>query len=281
MTPPPPAGGTATAGRLGRAGQVAPRIPRRTSGPARGRAGTALPPTRGPRQAPPVLQTLRRLPDARVVDGLLRGRAWIALIAVALLGIVFMQVSLLKLNSGISRAVTQADLLERQNSQLRAAVSGLDAEARIEETASLTGLHMPAAGDVRYLDARQADPARAARSITPPDRVRAATIRARTQGVTATATTGTATANPATAAAPSTTTSQPATTATTTSTTPASTAGAGTTAATTAPSSSASTSSTPASVAAPASASATPAPTAAPTATTATTGAAAAPEGGG
>jgi cell division protein FtsL len=178
--PPPPLGGTATAGRLGGA-QVAPRIPRRTSGP--GRRGATAPrtvPTAPIRTAPPFVQSLLRLPDARLLDRLLRGRAWIALVAVALLGIVFMQVSLLKLNSQISRDVASADTLERQNSQLRAAVSGLDAEARIQETAALTGLQMPAAGDVRYLDARQADAARAARSITPPDSVRAAAIRAAT-----------------------------------------------------------------------------------------------------
>ncbi|HYY06850.1 MAG TPA: hypothetical protein VE997_09725, partial [Candidatus Limnocylindria bacterium] len=143
MTPPPSAGGSATAGRLGRTGHVAPRIPRRTSGPARPRTATVPPPTPRPRQAPPFLQTLRRVPDARVLDRLLRGRAWIALIAVALLGIVFMQVSLLKLNAGISRAVSQSDVLERENSQLRAAISGLDAEAHIEETAAVTGLKMP------------------------------------------------------------------------------------------------------------------------------------------
>jgi cell division protein FtsL len=216
MTPPPSAGGTATAGRLGRAGQVAPRIPRRTSGPSRPRTAAAPPHTPRPRQAPPVLQTLRRVPDARVLDRLLRGRGWIALIAVALLGIVFMQVSLLKLNAGISRAVSQSDGLERDNSELRAAISGLDAEARIQDTAALTGMKMPAAGDVRYLDARQVDAARAARSITPPDRTRAATIQARLQGLSTTSTT-TSTAAPATTATASTTGTAP-TTSTSTST---------------------------------------------------------------
>jgi hypothetical protein len=177
--PPPPAGGATTAGRLGRT-QVAPRIPRRTSGPSRGqgRGPAARPAPPRARTAPPVVQTLRRLPDARLLDRLLRGRAWIALVAVALLGIVFMQVSLLKLNAGISQAVGRSDALTRENAQLRTAISGLDADARIQETASLTGLQMPAAGDVRYLDARQADAERAARSITEPDRAKAAAIDA-------------------------------------------------------------------------------------------------------
>jgi hypothetical protein len=272
MTPPPSAGGTATAGRLGRAGQVAPRIPRRTSGPARPRTATVPPPTPRPRQAPPVLQTLRRVPDARVLDRLLRGRGWIALIAVALLGIVFMQVSLLKLNAGISRAVSQSDGLERDNSQLRAAISGLDVEARIQETAALTGLKMPAAGDVRYLDARQVDAARAARSITPPDRTRSATIRARIQGVATTATSTTGTATAATTA-PTTTSGTPTSTATSTSTGGSTTASSTTSGTTPAPTTSSTTAG---------GASATPPPATAPTATTATattstTGATAAP----
>src|SRR3954447_13666847 len=106
MTPPSPTGGTATAGRLGRAGHVAPGAPRRTAGaPGARRRGAepAAPPKARGRAPPGALARLRRVPDARVLDRLLRGRAWIPLVAVGLLGIVFMQVSLLKLNAGISR----------------------------------------------------------------------------------------------------------------------------------------------------------------------------------
>ena len=49
-----------------------------------------------------VFERLRALPESRFVDRLLRGRAWIWLIGLMLGGIVAMQVSLLKLNSGIS-----------------------------------------------------------------------------------------------------------------------------------------------------------------------------------
>jgi cell division protein FtsL len=175
MTPPSHAG-AATAGRL-RPGP-APRIPRRVSGPSRRpAAGAARRPAASQREVP-ALAALRRLSDARLLDRLLRGRAWIAIIAAALLGIVFMQVSLLKLNAGISRAVAQSDALTRQNAELRGEISGLDADTRIQAAAGQTGLVMPAAGDVRYLDARQADAARAARSITAPDQARADAIQA-------------------------------------------------------------------------------------------------------
>ena len=103
-----------------------------------------------------------RVGDARLLDRLVRGRAWIALIAVGLMGIVFMQVSLLKLNAGIGRAVTAADTFERQNSSLREDISKLDSGERIQAVAAKLGMVMPAAGDVHYLDGRGADGARAA-----------------------------------------------------------------------------------------------------------------------
>ena len=170
MTPPPSNAGTATAGRL-RTG-TAPRAPRRASGPAvrrrpAGRAG-------GSAAAPGRFEVfVRGLPDARWLDRLLRGRAWIALVACALMGIVFMQVSLLKLNSGISRAVTAADTLERQNSQLRADVSSLEGENRVQDAAARSGLVLPGRrrGDLprraprqrRPRGERDPDPGRAAR----------------------------------------------------------------------------------------------------------------------
>ena len=77
-----------------------------------------------------------RVGDARVLDRLVRGRAWIAIMAVGLMGIVFMQVSLLKLNAGISRAVTAADTFDRQNSSLREDISKLDSGERIQAVAA-------------------------------------------------------------------------------------------------------------------------------------------------
>jgi hypothetical protein len=130
--------------------------------------------------------TAMRVGDARVLDRLVRGRAWIAIIAAGLLGIVFMQVSLLKLNAGISRAVTAADTLERQNSSLRGDISNLDSGERIQAVAAKLGMVTPAAGDVHYLDGREANGARAAASIKPPDPV-TATAAAATAAATTTA----------------------------------------------------------------------------------------------
>jgi outer membrane biosynthesis protein TonB len=153
----------------------APRSPRRVSGPARapraalaGAAGAAV-------ARPPLSLRLgrraMRVGDARVLDRLVRGRAWIAIVAAALIGIVFMQVSMLKLNAGVSRAVTAADTLERQNSILRADISKLDSGERIQDAALNSGMVTPPAGDVRYLDGERADAARASASIKPPSPV--------------------------------------------------------------------------------------------------------------
>jgi cell division protein FtsL len=149
----------------------APRVSRRISGPARPAYAGA------PAAARPFAlrlgATAMRVGDARLLDRLVRGRAWIALVAVGLMGIVFMQVSLLKLNAGISRAVTAADTLDRQNSTLRGDISNLDSAERIQSVAAKLGMITPAAGDVHYLDGRQADGARAAASIKPPNPVSA------------------------------------------------------------------------------------------------------------
>ena len=93
----------------------APRLPRRVSGPA---PKPRIVPGR-PRPATPVRDTgafaarVRALPDARLLDRLLRSRAWIWLLGVLLGGIVAMQVSLLGMNAGISESVTRTTDLQR------------------------------------------------------------------------------------------------------------------------------------------------------------------------
>jgi cell division protein FtsL len=144
--------------------------------PAAGRArrvsGPMRPAPAGPavrRGTTGVFERIRALPETRFVDGLLRGRAWIWLIGVLLGGIVAMQVSLLKLNAGISRAVTTAGTLERQNADLEAQIARLSSSERIRATALEEGMVIPSAGEVEFLRARpQRDPSRAARRYTAP-----------------------------------------------------------------------------------------------------------------
>jgi hypothetical protein len=194
MTPPATAATTGHRSRTVRRGP-SPRAPRRVSGRTRppraalAGAGAAV-------ARPPLSLRLgrraMRVGDARVLDRLVRGRSWIAIVAAALIGIVFMQVSMLKLNAGVSRAVTAADTLDRQNSTLRADISRLDSGERVQGAAANLGMTTRPAGDVHYLDAARANAARAAASIKPPSPVVPAAPTLGAAATSATAPTGTA-----------------------------------------------------------------------------------------
>lgn len=104
-----------------------------------------------------------------LLDRLLRGRAWIAFVGVLLVGVVFVNVSLLEMNRGITRATERASALKRENADLRLRVARLASSERIQRAAAERGFVLPAPGDVRYLRAdRGADARQAARRIAPP-----------------------------------------------------------------------------------------------------------------
>jgi cell division protein FtsL len=142
--------------------------PRRVSGPARGKART----TGATVAAPPALAlriggAVHGLAEHHFLDRLIRGRAWIGILAVGLMGIVFMQVSMLRLNAGIGTAVEKSATLERQNSAMRAEISELSSGERIAAEALQLGLFLPQ-GTPRYLHAGSMDARRAAASISAP-----------------------------------------------------------------------------------------------------------------
>ena len=119
-----------------RAPQPARRPVRRASGPVR----TATP-ARTPR-------------GARVLDALLTGRAWIALVGVLLAGIVFFNVDLLRMNRDITQMADKAAGVKRENDRLRHDYARLASSERIQEAAAALGLVYPAAGQVRYLQSK-------------------------------------------------------------------------------------------------------------------------------
>jgi hypothetical protein len=144
----------------------APARPRRVSGPLRPAPAAGAAVRRG---TTGVFERIRALPETRFVDGLLRGRAWIWLIGLLLGGIVAMQVSLLKLNAGISRAVTTSATLERQNADLEAGIARMSSGDRVRAEALEEGMVSPLPGGVEYLTARgERDATRAARRMQPP-----------------------------------------------------------------------------------------------------------------
>jgi hypothetical protein len=140
---------------------------RRVSGPLRPLPAAA--PAGVRRGSTGVFERIRALPETRLVDGLLRGRAWIWLIGVLLGGIVAMQVSLLKLNAGISRAVTTASTLERQNADFEAQIARVSSGDRVRDTALAEGMVTPPPGSIEFLRARpDRDGALAPRRMEPP-----------------------------------------------------------------------------------------------------------------
>jgi cell division protein FtsL len=178
-----PSGERAVRGEAGAAqARVAARRAVRARGSARGASARTGP--RGPAAAAvgisaavavpirvlnaPFARSLRAR-TARVLDALLSGRGWIALIGVLLVGIVFFNVDLLRMNRDIARNAEKASALKRHNARLRLDVARLGSSERIQKAAADLGLVLPAPGQVRYLKARPAlDARRAAKRITEP-----------------------------------------------------------------------------------------------------------------
>jgi cell division protein FtsL len=157
---------------------------------------------------------VRALPDHALLDRIVRGRAWIPLLGVLLAGIVAMQVEVLKLNAGIGRSLERATALQAQNELLRAGVTRLSDEQRIERIAAQMGMVMPAPEQMRFLNTGSASVVKALSAIKAPDatgfEAALPTIGApaAAQGPAANAGVGTAPTTTATAGAPSTTDTQ-------------------------------------------------------------------------
>jgi hypothetical protein len=101
-------------------------------------------------------EKISRIPDHRVVDRLLRGRACILIIGLMLGGIVAMQVSLLRLNSGISNAVMTKNTLSDQNMLLQKQIAQVGSGDSGDAAAAI-GMIDPPAGQQRFLTTRGLD----------------------------------------------------------------------------------------------------------------------------
>jgi hypothetical protein len=91
------------------------------------------------------------LPDHPLLDRVVRGRAWIAVLGVMLAGIVAMQIEVLKLGASIGRSLQRGTSLQSRNEQLRASVAELGDGQRIERLAATMGMVMPAPNGVGFL----------------------------------------------------------------------------------------------------------------------------------
>jgi hypothetical protein len=146
--------------------------PRRVSGPARKPLADLPARRRSPEYAGIALgltEALSRLSEHRLLDRLIRGRAWIALVAFALIGIVTLQLGLLKLNAGIGHTLQREASLQRENAALSIENSELAAGDLVESSASHMGMEMVPVGALRFLTARPgADAGRAAAALRAP-----------------------------------------------------------------------------------------------------------------
>lgn len=258
----PPAAATVAARRAAaaparhRAAPSPTRPHRRVSGPAQpARTRPARPPRpvavpRRPARTADLplgaraLDWLRALPEHRLLDRLIGGRVWIVLLGTLLVGIVTLQLTLLRLNAGIGRAIEQNSSLQQSNAALRLQISQESDADRVMALASQMGYVMPPQGSPRFLAASSGDAGRALVTMRVPD-PSAASIATSTTGAAAsgtvaapaigTATSGTAIAGTTTTTGTTTGATAPAATQTTQAQ-PASGAAAGATApATTAP----------------------------------------------
>jgi cell division protein FtsL len=140
--------------------------PRRISGPA-SREGASRPVRRRAGEqvglAYGLLASLESLPRRLPLGG----RTWIALVAFALIGIVTLQLGLLKLNAGIGRAIEHQALLQRENAALSIENSELAASDRITAQATRLGMQFAPADALRFLRAPTAgEAARAAAALS-------------------------------------------------------------------------------------------------------------------
>jgi cell division protein FtsL len=139
---------------------------RRVSGPSAGAPAVALP----VRVLNAPFTRAARARTGSLLDALLSGRGWIALVFVLLAGIVFFNVDLLQMNRDIARDAERISALKRENARLLLEEARLASSERIQESAAQFGLVLPAPGEVRYLKARPTrDAGQAVKRITEPN----------------------------------------------------------------------------------------------------------------
>jgi hypothetical protein len=116
---------------------------------------------------PAVLGELARHP---LLERTIRGRWSIAVIAFALIGIVTLQLGLLKLNAGVGKALVRERALERQNATLGVENSKLAAGERVRALAQHLGMAPVPLTALRYLGSANGagDLAKAAAALRTP-----------------------------------------------------------------------------------------------------------------
>ncbi len=112
-----------------------------------------------------LLGLARSLSSHHLLDRLVRGRTWIGIVAFALIGIVTLQLGLLKLNSGIGRALEREASLQRANAALSIENSELASGTRVETQAERLGMRVSDISSLHFLSSHAAVDAPRAASV--------------------------------------------------------------------------------------------------------------------
>jgi hypothetical protein len=145
-------------------------VPAPAKAPARRAPARKPAPKRAPATARPKLAVaagrtavaVRGLPDSSLVVRMTRGRAWIGVLGVLLVGIVALNVATLSFAASAGKIDEQITALEQENSMLGGREAEHYSTARIRSEAAAAGLAMSTTEDPRVVEYEPADVATAA-----------------------------------------------------------------------------------------------------------------------
>ena len=107
-------------------------------------------------------EAVRQLPDSSLVVRMTRGRAWIGVLGVLLVGIVALNVATLSFAASAGKIDEQITALEQENSMLESREAKHFSTARIRNQGSQLGLAMPNTEEPQVIELRPDDVATAA-----------------------------------------------------------------------------------------------------------------------
>ena len=96
---------------------------------------------------------VRALPDSGLMVGMTRGRAWIVVLSVMLAGIVALNVINLSFSASEGKLSQQAQILEQENSVLRARLAQRLSNGQVRDAAAALGMTTPTPTEINYRDA--------------------------------------------------------------------------------------------------------------------------------
>jgi hypothetical protein len=144
-------------------------VPAPTRAPARRKPQRATPKRRTTTAQPKLAiaavrtaEAVRQLPDSGLVVRMTRGRAWIGVLGILLVGIVALNVATLSFAASAGQIDEQITALEQENSMLEAREAQHFSTARIRNEGASLGLAMPNTEEPRVIELSPDDVATAA-----------------------------------------------------------------------------------------------------------------------